>query len=141
MASSIRLEDARAPDAGQAKTCAPSTPSLAQRRHPGQDVCAQHDVPGAAHSVRKNARNTSRADTQFQARAPKHPNAPDAAFNGNAHDLFPYLTGRLLNNLLQSLLYHSTDSLISKPSLKMKPHICVFWDSDESNQFSLPFHM
>ena len=47
VASSIRLEDARAPDAGQAKTCAPSTPSLAQRRHPGQDVCAQHHVPGA----------------------------------------------------------------------------------------------
>ena len=52
VASSIRLEDARAPDAGQAKTCAPSTPSLAQRRHPGQDVCAQHHVPGAAHSIR-----------------------------------------------------------------------------------------
>jgi len=52
VAPSIRLEDARAPDAGQAKTCAPSTPSLAQRRHPGQDVCAQHHVPGAAHSIR-----------------------------------------------------------------------------------------
>ena len=36
-----------AQDAGQAKTCAPSTPSLAQRRDPGQDVCAQHHVPGA----------------------------------------------------------------------------------------------
>ena len=86
-------------------------------------------------------RGTSRADTQFQARAPKHPNAPDAALNGNAHDLFPYLTGRLLNNLLQSLLYHRADSLISKPGLKMKTHECVFWDSDASNQFSLPFHM
>ena len=73
-----------AQDAGQAKTCAPSTPSLAQRRDPGQDVCAQHHVPGAAHSIRKNARSTSRADTQFQARAPKHPDAPDAALHGNA---------------------------------------------------------
>ena len=107
MASSIRLEDARAPDAGQAKTCAPSTPSLAQRRHPGQDEWAQHLVPGAAHSVRKNARNTSRADTQFQARAPKHPNAPDAA------EVFSVVGMQFTMRILNSMEMHKLLDTIS----------------------------